>query len=313
MRLPRVAPSSYRRVTAVAAVALYLIIITGGVVRITGSGLGCPDWPTCAGGHYVAPVTFHQAVENINRLVTGAVSVLVIVTVLASLLRAPRRRDLVVLSFGLVAGIIGQIVLGGLVVLSHLFPPLVMGHFVLSLLILWCALVLHHRAGQDEEPASPAPTAPIDPSLRRFGRWLMAATGLVVVLGTVVTGSGPHPGSNGNQVVKRLPFTLHDAARMHGIAVMLLIAGTAAFAWLVISGGAPRAVVVRVEVLLVVLVAQAAVGYTQYFTHLPVLLVGIHIAGAAAVWAAMVWLNLSLPGPAEAPTPAAREPALVAG
>jgi cytochrome c oxidase assembly protein subunit 15 len=260
-------------------------------------------------------VTFHQAVENINRLVTGAVSVLVIVTVLASVLRVPRRRDLVVLSFGLVAGIIGQIVLGGLVVLSNLFPPLVMGHLVLSLLILWCALVLHHRAGPGgadaDEPGHPA--GPIDPSLRRFGRWLMAATGLVVVLGTVVTGSGPHAGSNGNQVVERLPFALHDAARVHGIAVMLLIAGTAAFAWMAVSGRAPRAVIVRVEVLLAVLVAQAGVGYTQYFTHLPVLLVGIHIAGAAAVWAAMVWLNLSLADPASVAAPARREPALVAG
>lgn len=310
MPTPRITPSGYRRVTALAVFALYVIIVTGGVVRLTGSGLGCPDWPTCANGRYVAPLEFHRAVENINRLITGLVSVAVVVAVLGSLWRRPRRTDLIVLSLGLVAGVIGQIVLGGLVVLSHLFPPFVMGHFVLSLLILWCALVLHHRAGavpgddagSGADPSGPEPPS-LPPNVIKMSRLLLVAVGVVVVLGTVVTGSGPHPGSNGTQVVDRLPLSLHDAARLHGVAVLFLIAGTVAFVRLLMSAGAPRSSLRRAEVFTGLLVAQAGVGYVQYFTRLPALLVAVHVAGAAAVWAGAVWLSLGL-----TPVPARSRP-----
>ncbi|MDQ4132527.1 MAG: COX15/CtaA family protein, partial [Actinomycetota bacterium] len=135
MRVPRLSPAAYRRVTFVAALALAFIIITGGAVRLTGSGLGCPDWPTCARDRIVAPWEYHAMVEFVNRTITGLVSVAVMLAVLGSLVRQPRRRDLTWLSLGLVAGVIGQIVLGGITVLFHLWPPLVMGHFVLSMVI----------------------------------------------------------------------------------------------------------------------------------------------------------------------------------
>src|SRR5919206_3024655 len=147
-----ISPAGYRRITFVALIALGFIVVTGGAVRVTGSGLGCPDWPTCAQGRIVAPLEYHALVEFVNRMVTGTVSVLVILAVLAALRRRPFRRDLVWLAVGLVLGVIGQIVLGGLVVLFDLFPPLVMGHFVLSMILVADAVVLHHRAGWPEGP-----------------------------------------------------------------------------------------------------------------------------------------------------------------
>jgi cytochrome c oxidase assembly protein subunit 15 len=284
-------PRRYQRITLVAVVLIAVIVVTGGAVQLAGSGLGCPDWPTCDKGQVVAPADFHAWVEFGNRLVTGLVSVIVILAVLGSLVRRPRRRDLTMLSIGLVAGVVAQIVLGGLVVLFHLAPPLVMAHFSLSMLIVLDAVVLHHRAGQ---PDGGRRVAIVAPDQARMIRMLGVLAAIVIFLGTVTTASGPHPGSNKGQVVDRLPIALHDAARMHGIGVMLFLAFTLLTMWSLNRGGAPRSILVRGEILLVVLVAQAVVGYVQYFTRLPVLLVGVHIAGATAVWIATVNLNLGI-------------------
>jgi cytochrome c oxidase assembly protein subunit 15 len=299
-------PPAYRRVTLVALLALAFIIVTGGAVRLTGSGLGCPDWPTCDGGRIVAPLETHAMVEFVNRTVTGLVSAAVIVAVLASLRRSPRRRDLVWLSAGLVAGVVGQIVLGGLTVLFDLAPPLVMGHFLLSIAILADALVLHWRAGQPDDVARRPLVAS---GLQALGRLVTAATAVVVLLGTVVTAAGPHAG---DKDVPRLGVSVHRAAQVHGIAVVLQLSLVVTVAVLLRRARAPRVVQRRAEVLLGVLVAQGAVGYVQYFTGVPVLLVGIHIAGAVAVWSAAVRFQLGLTGPeapsrrAEAAAPGAR-------
>ncbi|HEX6382744.1 MAG TPA: COX15/CtaA family protein, partial [Acidimicrobiia bacterium] len=162
-----ISAAGYRRVTFLALLALGFIVVTGGAVRVTGSGLGCPDWPTCAEGRIVAPLEYHALVEFVNRMVTGTVSIMVIVAVLAALRRRPYRRDLVWLAGGLVLGVIGQIVLGGLVVLFHLYPPLVMGHFVLSMVLVANAVVLHHRAGLPDDAVAPSPAG----DLRPLGSW----------------------------------------------------------------------------------------------------------------------------------------------
>jgi heme a synthase len=305
VRLPRLSPSAYRRITYVALLALAFIIVTGGAVRLTGSGLGCPDWPTCEQDRLVAPLEYHAMVEFVNRTVTGVVSIAVIAAVLGSLLRVPRRRDLVWLSLGLVGGVVGQIVLGGLTVLFHLWPPLVMGHFVLSMLLVWNGVVLHRRASQREGPARLV----VSPEQAWHGRLVVAAAGLVVLTGTVVTASGPH---GGDADVDRLPFLVPDVARIHGIAVVLLVGLVIATVVQLRRSRAPEATWARGQVLLVVLFAQAGVGYTQYFTGVPVVLVGIHIAGAVAVWAAALRFHLGLwdrgaePEPAEVVAPAPR-------
>jgi cytochrome c oxidase assembly protein subunit 15 len=302
MRLPRVSPAAYRRITFVAAVALGFIIVTGGAVRLTGSGLGCPDWPTCAGRRLVGASSFHRAVESANRTITGFVSVAVMAAVLGSLRREPRRRDLVWLSVGLVAGVVAQIVLGGITVLFHLWPPLVMGHFLLSMAILADAVVLHHRAGLPDGPTRPV----VSPLVAVMGRLVVVAAAIAVFLGTVVTGTGPH---GGDERVARLPFFLPDVARLHGTSVMILLALVLVTLWRLRGEKGPTAVLRRGEMLLAVLVAQAAVGYAQYFTGVPVVLVGVHIAGAAAVWAAGLHflLGFSVPAPDPAGAVTGRE------
>jgi cytochrome c oxidase assembly protein subunit 15 len=294
-------PATYRRVTSLALVALAFIVVTGGAVRVTGSGLGCPDWPTCAKGRIVAPVETHALIEFVNRTVTGAVSVMVIVAVLAALRRRPFRRDLMWLAVGLVFGVLAQIVLGGLVVLFDLYPPLVMGHFVVSMMLVADAVVLQHRAGQpDGSRAAPA----VDAEVRRLGSWLVVWAAVVLALGTVVTGSGPHAGSNEGQFVERLPFALRDAARLHALAVWVLVALTLLTVWRARRDRVPADVLRRGSVLLSVMFAQGAVGYVQYFTKLPPLLVAVHIAGATALWIAVLRFRLGFatnpaPRPAE--------------
>ncbi|MGH9102704.1 MAG: COX15/CtaA family protein, partial [Acidimicrobiales bacterium] len=138
-----VSPVLFRRLALLTAFLMGAIIVSGGAVRLTGSGLGCPDWPNCFKHEYVAPLAFHPLVEFANRVFTVALSVSVGVTTLAALLRRPWRRDLALLSGGLLLGIIGQIILGGLVVIFKLYPPLVMIHFVFSIAIVVDAVVLH--------------------------------------------------------------------------------------------------------------------------------------------------------------------------
>ena len=284
-------PRAFSRLTLGALLALAFIVVTGGAVRLTGSGLGCPNWPTCSAGRVVAPLEYHAMVEFVNRVVTGLVSVVVILAVLGSLVRRPRRPDLTGLSLGLVLGVLGQVVLGGLVVLFHLAPPLVMGHFVVSMLLLLDAVVLHHRAGLPDD-GSWVDVAGPEP--RPVGWVLVGCAAVAIFLGTVVTGAGPHAGSHDGELIDRLPFAVADVARLHSFAVWLFLAVAVYLVVGLRRSGAPAVVVRRGSVLLAVVLAQGAVGYAQYFLGVPVLLVGIHIAGAVAVWVATLRLVLSL-------------------
>jgi heme a synthase len=306
MRVPRLSPTQYRRVTVVAAALLAAIIVTGSAVRLTGSGLGCPDWPNCEPGRLTpyAANDFHAMVEFVNRMVTGLVSLAVIVAVLGSLVRAPRRRDLVLLSLGLVAGVIVQIVLGKLVVEKLLSPTWVMSHFLVSMVLLANALVLCRRAGQPDEAFARRPVPIAAPPVVWMSRVLVVAAAVVVVTGTVVTGSGPHSGDvpGTAQRATRLELHVPDVVRVHGTSAMVLLALVLVTFVFIYRTRAPHAVVRRLTVLLAVLVAQAGVGYAQYFTDIPALLVGIHVAGATALWAATVWFAL---GVTERPSPAA--------
>jgi cytochrome c oxidase assembly protein subunit 15 len=289
VRAPRLTPATYQRVTLVALVLLGVIIVTGAAVRLTGSGLGCPTWPTCESATivHVDAGDQHRLIESLNRTFTGLVSVAVILAVLGSLWRTPRRRDLTVLSVGLVVGVLAQIVLGGLTVLFDLAPPLVMGHFVVSMLLVADAVVLHHRAGQPDGEQVPL----VAPEVRAMARWLVAAAARVIATGTMVTGAGPHAGDD---QVRRLDIDITSIARVHGIAENLFLLAVLLTLWLLHRTRAPAPVRRDGQVLLAVLVAQAAVGYTQYFTGVPALLVGVHILGAVVVWVAVLRFVLRL-------------------
>ncbi len=195
---------------------------------------------------------------------------------------------------------VGQIVLGGLTVLFDLAPPFVMGHFLVSAVLVGCAVVLHHKAG---EPESGERRAVATPEIRYLAKALLVAAGVVLVTGTAVTGSGPHGGSAD---VRRLDFFLPDITRVHSLAVWLLLAGTVWALHLTRRGGASPVVERALRTLVAVEVAQGAVGYTQYFTGVPEWLVAIHVFGAMAVWITTitVFLRTTTVDAAPAPRPA---------
>lgn len=283
-RLPTLSPAAYRRITLSALVSLCVIVVSGTAVRLTGSGLGCPTWPNCEPGRLIAKdeTDVHTLIEQGNRLFTGVVSVAVVLAVLGSIVRVPRRRDLTRWSWSLVAGVAAQIVLGGLTVLFELAPPFVIGHFLLSAVLVGCATVLHHRAGEPDDGVR-APTT--TPELRRLVQLLVVSAATVLVTGTIVTGAGPH---GGDEDVERLSFLVPDVVRIHAVAVWLLVAGTLGALWLAGRGEASAPVVRALRVLVVVEVAQGAIGYTQYFTGVPEGLVAVHVLGSMLVWIAAV-------------------------
>jgi cytochrome c oxidase assembly protein subunit 15 len=294
----RLSPVAYERITLVALIALGVIIVTGGAVRLTGSGLGCTDWPTCEGSQVVAPLEYHAWVEFGNRLFTGIVSVAVILAVLGSLIREPRRRDLTWLSWGLVAGVVAQILLGALVVKTELVPAAVSAHFLVSMALVWNAVVLNVHAGEGDGP--PEPT--VAPLVRRLTWVVLGLLVVVLFIGTLVTGSGPHSGDPGE--VERLDFEIRDIARVHGTAVWLLVAASVATVIAAVRTGAPTVVRRWGVALLVCELLQGTIGYVQYFNGVPVRLVAAHILGAVVLW--VVALRFAL---AQRVRPA-REPSL---
>jgi heme a synthase len=292
----RTSPRAYRQVTLAAAILLALIIVSGAAVRLTGSGLGCPEWPNCTAGKLTAGAAddVHAQIEFANRMVTGLVSLAVIIAVLGSLVRLPRRKDLIWLSVGLVVGVVAQALLGALVVSELLAPPFVMGHFLLSAVLLADAIVLYHRAGIPDDMRS-------RPALTRgtiwLGRLLVLSASVVLVTGTVVTGAGPHSGdagANADLKATRLNLAVPEVARIHGTTVMVFLALTLITLWVVSRQPRTRRVVQRLGLLLALIVAQGALGYTQYFNGVPPLLVGFHVAGATAVFSAALAVLLAM-------------------
>ncbi len=287
VRLPRISPTTYRRITLVALATLVFIVVSGAGVRLSGSGLGCSDWPTCEKGQLVAPLELHPMIEFVNRTVTGLVSLAVIVAVLGSLVRQPRRRDLTWWSLGLVAGIVGQIVLGGFTVLAGLSPPFVMGHYLLSILLVWNGVVLYKRASGPGTPAVPRVSA----TSITWSRAMVAVSLLLLTTGTVVTGTGPH---GGDETAPRFAWSISDVARIHSLTAWAFLAICLVVLWRVHRDGATGDVDRRGQVLVGLVVAQGVVGYAQYFTGIPPLLVALHVAGSAAVFIAALWFHLGL-------------------
>ncbi len=282
--IPTVTPKAYHQVTVFALLALATIVVTGAAVRLTGSGLGCSDWPTCEQDQFVAQLEFHPMVEFVNRLFTGVVSIAVILAVLGSLRRRPYRRDLVVFSWGLVAGVVAQIVLGAITVRLELTPVTVMAHFLVSLVLVWNALALVERANPD-----PAPRVDPGALLRRLVRAMTTLSALVLLSGTLVTGAGPH---GGDPEADRLDVALQTVARVHSVLVLTLVALALVIAWqLRVGDGDLRG---RHTMAIAAMVGQTAVGYTQYFTGVPSALVAVHVLGSLVVWVTVLRVHLLL-------------------
>jgi cytochrome c oxidase assembly protein subunit 15 len=248
-------------------------------------------------------------IEFANRTFTGVVSAAVALAVLGALRRRPQRGDLTALAVGLVVGVAAQAVLGGLVVWYGLSPWFVMGHFLLSIVLVTDAVVLHHRAGTPSGRSRPV----VGRTAEVLGWVVVAAAAVVLTTGTVVTATGPHAGDD---TAERFGLVLPDVARVHGTAVLVLLGLVLALLRVLWRDGAPAPATDAARVLLVVLVAQAAVGYTQWFTGVPAVLVGVHVLGAVAVWVAVLRTALALrtvPGVAVAEPRVVAAPALVTG
>jgi heme a synthase len=283
-----VTPTQYARVAYVALGALTLIVLTGAAVRLTGSGLGCPDWPRCYGNAY-PPLTTHALIEFSNRVITAPVSIAALAATVLAFRRRPYRRDLAVLGLLLPLGVLGQAVLGGFTVRGDLDYGFVMGHFALSMLLLVAATLLAWRAAH-EPGERPLQT---DRTVVRSVRALVALGGLTIFAGTAATAAGPHAGGAPGQRINRLNFdggaTMDFVIHRHG--EIGLVFGVAALAtWLLLRRRNADPTLRRsVSALCVLIALQGAVGLDQYETHLPAELVWVHVGLACATWLAVLW------------------------
>jgi cytochrome c oxidase assembly protein subunit 15 len=298
VRLPRLSPTAYRNVALATLVSLVVITVVGAGVRLTGSGLGCSTWPSCEPGSFTprSASDGHAMIEFANRLLNATIGLLTIAAVAGARLRRPYRPDLFRWALALFAWVLSNGLVGALVVWLHLSPVSVIGHFVLSLGAIWNGLVLYRRAddGHAEEPEATAGPHRYDatPAFVAASKGLLVAVTIVLLSGTVVTGSGPHAGDDR---ADRLDLEVGTVARLHGLAMIAFLVLTIAVVRMAHRGDAAPRVAQRGHELLVVLVAQAVLGYWQYFAGVPELLVAFHVLGAAFVWIAVLRLWMSLP------------------
>ena len=277
MRRPEISLRRFRMVVWVAFGSLYAIIVTGSLVRLTGSGLGCSDWPNCNATKFVDVSTGHAAIEQINRLFTGVVAASVILAVSSSVLLKPRSRRITANAAFLVLGVLIQVVLGAYVVLTGLNPWSNMAHFLVSIILVSAAFVLVKRV---ECLLAPVAAAKCEDSWLR--RCLFATTSAVLFLGTVVTGAGPHSGA---EQATRLGISVKHATQMHSIAVWIMVF-IAVLTTIRARKNSTRwahegQMMLR---LLAALCAQGFIGYVQYFAGVPAPLVAVHVALSVIVW-----------------------------
>ena len=302
-----------RSLALVSLVANAALVVTGAAVRLTQSGLGCPTWPRCTDESYVTTpeMGVYGVIEFGNRVLGVALGLIAFATFIAALLHRPRRRSLILLALAAGLGIPGQGVIGGITVLTDLNPWVVGLHFLLSMALIAVTYTLWTRTAEGD-----GPPRPLVPSAVRRLAWLTAAaSAAVIVLGVVVTGSGPHAGDAG---ARRNGLDPEAISQAHADLVFLLV-GLSVGLWFALrAAGAPRAAVRAAGVLIAVELAQGVIGFVQYFTHLPVVLVGFHMLGATLVWIATLAMLHSqrerLPEPlATGPAPAAVEEPVTAG
>ena len=262
-----------------------VLIVTGGAVRLTGSGLGCPTWPECTPGSYI-PVA-HQAepvlnvwIEFGNRLlgiILGFITLLVVIAVLKG-----KRKDLRILAFGQLLGVIAQGILGGITVRTDLHPSFVAPHFLLSIILIPGATSLYSRRH------APAVFVQSPPLTNKISLAHIATAFLVIVLGTIVTGSGPHAG---DAQAERLDFDIQTVSWIHADAVILLLGITFGF---YVAQGTKTQTKKAIKIFAIIALAQGGIGYIQYFTGVPEILVAAHILGATLVWITAWRIRLSV-------------------
>ncbi|MFI8876545.1 heme A synthase [Streptomyces sp. NPDC055243] len=282
------------------------IVVTGGAVRLTGSGLGCPTWPKCTDESLTATheMGFHGYIEFGNRMLTYVLCAAVGWAIITARSQKPMRRSLTRLGWVQFWLVMGNAVLGGIVVLVGLNPYTVAAHFLLSTALIAVAVTMWQRTREGDGDARPL----VGKAVAQLVWFLVAASVLLIAVGTVVTGSGPHAGDSSE--VPRMGFDWETVSKLHAVLAWIVVTLTFALWFVLKAVDAPKGPLHRTRDLFLILLAQGAIGYVQYFTDLPEVLVGLHMFGSCVVWIAVMRVLLSL---RERPSGAAEVPSQTGG
>ena len=286
-------PTEFLSICIGALFLLSIIVVSGGVVRLTGSGLGCTDWPNCNESNLISVSNAHSAIEQINRFFTFVVCIGVALAAIAAWYRRPRRRDLLGLSLVMLIGVPFQGVVGAIVVWTKVNPVAVQFHMVLSLVLIWAAVVMIVRSRQADTGVRSLSVAA---AVRRRVQLLAGWTVLALLAGSVVTGTGPHAGDD---EAKRFFGTAADidghalqwVTRVHSAIVWVTVLVALSLLWMLRKVAHDREVLdAPLTAWLITALVQGAIGYIQYAAGLPVAMVAVHLAGAATLTGCTAWL-----------------------
>ncbi|MFF5429452.1 heme A synthase [Streptomyces griseofuscus] len=283
-------PGTVQRAALIALVMSVVIVVTGGAVRLTSSGLGCPTWPECTDGSLTPTqaLSYHSAIEFGNRMLTYVLCAAVGWAIIAARAQKPYRRGLTRLGWAQFWLVMGNAVLGGIVVLVGLNPYTVAAHFLLATALTTVAVVMWQRTREGD--AAPRPL--VGKAVVQLVWFLVAAAVLLIAVGTVVTGAGPHAGDSSD--VQRIPIDWETVAKLHAVLAWIVVTLTFALWFILKAVDAPHGPLARTRELFLILLSQGVIGYVQYFTHLPELLVGVHMLGSCLVWIGVLRVLLAL-------------------
>ncbi|HSL74813.1 MAG TPA: COX15/CtaA family protein [Ilumatobacteraceae bacterium] len=283
---PRVTMSlrRYRQIAILTVAGVCFLTVAGATVRLTGSGLGCADWPACNQERFIDVSTGHAAIEQLNRLLSGLIGVPTLLMAIGAFRVWPRRRGLRVPSVMVFLTVFGNGVVGGFAVMGDLHPALVQSHFLLAMASIAFGLVAIRRARP--EPVVHRRTIGVGPAAVRLFALFAVGMAASLVTGTVVTGSGPHAG---DESARRFGFDISAVAEVHSVTVWVTVA---VFLWLVVVLRRDPSLYARLSTAIAtwmfLAVLQGGIGYVQYFNNIPAVLVGAHVAGATALWVVSV-------------------------
>ncbi|WP_329534677.1 COX15/CtaA family protein [Streptomyces sp. NBC_01450] len=279
-----------RRAALAALVMSVVIVVTGGAVRLTGSGLGCPTWPKCTDDSLTttSAMGFHGVIEFTNRMLTYVLCAAVGWAIIAARSQKPWRRDLTRLGWAQFWIVMGNAILGGIVVLVGLNPYTVAAHFLLSTALITVATVMWQRTR--EGSAEPRPL--VGKAVQQLVWCLVVASVVLIAVGTVVTGAGPHAGDSSE--VERMAVNWETVTKLHAVLAWIVVTLTFALWFVLKAVDAPKGPLDRTRDLFLILLGQGVIGYVQYFTDLPEALVGLHMFGACLVWIGVLRVLLSL-------------------
>ncbi|MEU8983296.1 COX15/CtaA family protein [Streptomyces sp. NPDC048309] len=283
-------PRTVRRAALAALVMAVVIVVTGGAVRLTGSGLGCPTWPKCTDDSLTTTgaMGIHGVIEFSNRMLTYVLCAAVGWAIIAARSQKPWRRGLTRLGWAQFWIVMSNAILGGIVVLVGLNPYTVAAHFLLSTALITVAALMWQRTREGDAPPRPL----VGTSVQQLVWFLVVAAVLLIAAGTVVTGAGPHAGDSSE--VNRIPISWETVAKLHAVLAWIVVTLTFALWFVLKAVDAPKGPLHRTRDLFLVLLSQGVIGYVQYFTDLPEILVGLHMLGSCLVWIAVLRVLLAL-------------------